>query len=86
MQPDWLLGLPLEEVERLQRERIRRDVSDFAGLIDTWDAINEVVIMPVFEGGENGITPLARGQGPHPHDPDGVRGGSGGEPATLACC
>jgi GH35 family endo-1,4-beta-xylanase len=63
VQPDWLLGLPLEEVERLQRERIRRDVSDFAGLIDTWDAINEVVIMPVFEGGENGITPLARARG-----------------------
>lgn len=63
VQPDWLLGLPLEEVERLQRERIRRDVSDFAGLIDTWDAINEVVIMPVFEGGENAITPLARAKG-----------------------
>lgn len=60
VQPDWLLGLSVEEVERLQRERIRRDVADFAGLIDTWDAINEVVIMPVFENGDNGITPLAR--------------------------
>jgi endo-1,4-beta-xylanase len=63
VQPDWLLGLPVDEVERLQRERIRRDVTDFAGLIDTWDAINEVVIMPVFENGANGITPLARARG-----------------------
>jgi endo-1,4-beta-xylanase len=62
-QPDWLLGLPLAEVERLQRERIRRDVADFAGLVDTWDAINEVVIMPVFDNGANSITPLARARG-----------------------
>ncbi|WP_085371002.1 endo-1,4-beta-xylanase [Leifsonia sp. NCR5] len=63
VQPDWLLGLPLDEVERLQRERIRRDVHDFDGLIDTWDAINEVVIMPVFDNGDNAITPLARAKG-----------------------
>jgi GH35 family endo-1,4-beta-xylanase len=60
VQPEWLLGLDSEEVEELQRERIRREVADFAGLVDTWDAINEVVIMPVFENGENAITPLAR--------------------------
>ncbi|MCL2516376.1 MAG: endo-1,4-beta-xylanase [Microbacteriaceae bacterium] len=63
VQPPWLLGLPLDEVERLQRERIRRDVADFAGLIDTWDAINEAVIMPVFDNGDNAITPLARARG-----------------------
>ena len=63
VQPDWLLGKGLDEVERLQRERIRREVTGFAGLIDTWDAINEVVIMPVFENGENAITPLARAKG-----------------------
>ncbi|GAA4174288.1 endo-1,4-beta-xylanase [Gryllotalpicola koreensis] len=63
VQPDWLLGRPLDEVERLQRARIRREVSDFAGLIDTWDAINEVVIMPVFDNGDNAITPLARAKG-----------------------
>ena len=59
VQPSWLLDLPVDEVERVQRERIRRDVADFAGLIDTWDAINEVVIMPVFTNGDNGITRLA---------------------------
>ncbi len=63
VQPDWLLDLPVDEIERLQRERIRRDVADFDGLIDTWDAINEVVIMPVFANGDNGITRLAHARG-----------------------
>ncbi|MDQ1513448.1 MAG: endo,4-beta-xylanase [Microbacteriaceae bacterium] len=58
--PAWLDGLPLDEVERLQRERIRDVVGGFAGLIDTWDAINEAVIMPVFANGDNRITDLAR--------------------------
>jgi endo-1,4-beta-xylanase len=59
----WLLDLPLDEIEQVQRERIRRDVSDFAGVIDTWDAINEAVIMPVFTNGDNGITNLAYDRG-----------------------
>jgi endo-1,4-beta-xylanase len=63
MAPRWLLGRPLEEVEAMLRARIRRDVSEFSGLIDTWDAINEVVIMPVFEAEDNAITPLARARG-----------------------
>jgi GH35 family endo-1,4-beta-xylanase len=60
VQPDWLLGKPLGEVERLLRARVRREVDDFTGLVDMWDAINEVVIMPVFNNGENAITPLCR--------------------------
>lgn len=63
VQPQWLLDLPIEEVERLQRERIRREVGDFHGLIEVWDAINEVVIMPVFTAEDNGITRLAREKG-----------------------
>ncbi|MFD2795631.1 endo-1,4-beta-xylanase [Promicromonospora vindobonensis] len=63
VQPGWLRGLPDAEVERLQRERIRRDVAAFRGVIDTWDAINEVVIMPVFTAEENAVTPLARRKG-----------------------
>jgi endo-1,4-beta-xylanase len=59
----WLLGLPLDEIEGLQRERVRREVTDFAGLVDTWDAINEVVIMPVFTAEENAITRLAYDRG-----------------------
>ncbi len=56
----WLLGLPTAEVEQVQRARIRRDVADLAGLIDMWDAINEVVIMPVFDREDNGIRRLCR--------------------------
>lgn len=61
--PEWLTGLPVAEIERLQCERIRREVTDFSGVIDTWDAINEVVIMPVFTAEENGITRLAQSIG-----------------------
>ena len=57
--PDWLRGRPDDEVEAVVRARVRREVGAFAGLIDTWDAINEVVIMPVFANGDNGITRLA---------------------------
>jgi len=56
----WLRDLDETEIERVQRERIRRDVGDFAGIIDSWDAINEVVIMPVFDKDDNGISRLAR--------------------------
>jgi endo-1,4-beta-xylanase len=56
----WLLAMPPAEVEAAQLERIRREVSGFAGLIDTWDVINEVVIMPVFDRDDNGITRLAQ--------------------------
>ena len=61
--PEWLADAPLSEIEAVQRQRIRRDVTDFAGVIDTWDAINEVVIMPVFEAEENAITRLAQSIG-----------------------
>lgn len=47
--PDWLRARPTDEIEAVTRARVRREVADFAGLIDTWDAINEVVIMPVFD-------------------------------------
>ncbi len=59
----WLDALPLREAERIARERVRREVADFAGLIDEWDAVNEAVIMPEFEnepdGVRNAITRLA---------------------------
>ena len=58
--PEWLGDKSVSEVESLQRARIRRDVADFRGLIDTWDAINEVVIMPEFTAEENGISRLAQ--------------------------
>jgi GH35 family endo-1,4-beta-xylanase len=63
VQPGWLLDLDPDEVERRLRQRVRDVVGAFAGLIDTWDAINEAVIMPVFANGDNAITPLARARG-----------------------
>lgn len=63
VQPGWLLDFGLDQVEQLQRERIRREVGAFTGLIDTWDAINEAVIMPVFTAEDNAITRLAHARG-----------------------
>ncbi|MGW5668858.1 endo-1,4-beta-xylanase [Micromonospora sp. NPDC003776] len=60
---DWLRDLPTEEIARVQRDRITREVTDFAGVIDAWDVINEVVIMPIFDRDDNGITRLCRGLG-----------------------
>ena len=58
--PQWLLDKDLDDVESTLRSRIRRDVSDFYGIVDVWDAINEVVIMPVFEKEDNAITRLCQ--------------------------
>ena len=43
--------------------RIERDVSAYKGLIDIWDVINEVVIMPVFDKYDNAITRICREYG-----------------------
>jgi len=60
---DWLLLMNTSEVLQAQIARIQRDVSDFRGLIDMWDVINEAVIMPVFDKYDNGITRLCREMG-----------------------
>jgi endo-1,4-beta-xylanase len=57
---DWLLSMSNEEILGAQTARIRRDVSDFRGLIDMWDVINEAVIMPVFDKYDNGLTRICR--------------------------
>jgi len=56
----WLVEMSNEDIIKAQIDRIHRDVGDFAGLIDTWDVINEVVIMPIFDRYENGITRIAQ--------------------------
>ena len=56
----WLLDLTNEQILNKQLERIRRDVTEFTGLIDMWDVINEVVIMPVFDKYDNGITRICK--------------------------
>lgn len=57
---DWLLDLSDDEIIAAQLDRIRREVTGFAGLIDAWDMINEAVIMPVFDRYDNGITRMCR--------------------------
>lgn len=60
---DWLLGMDNAQIVQAQVDRIRREVSDFAGLIDTWDVLNEGVIMPVFDKYDNGITRICKQHG-----------------------
>ncbi len=57
---DWLMEMSNEEIIKTQVARIHREVTDFTGLIDTWDVINEVVIMPGFNKYDNGITRIAK--------------------------
>jgi endo-1,4-beta-xylanase len=58
--PEWLLQLEDTEVEEVLRARIRREVADFAGTVDLWDAINEAVIMLGFTAEANAITRLGQ--------------------------
>jgi GH35 family endo-1,4-beta-xylanase len=51
------------DVEAAIRARIRREVGEFAGVIDLWDAINEAVILPVFTAEDNAVTRLAQSKG-----------------------
>lgn len=57
---DWLLSMSNQEILQAQLERIQRDVSDFTGVIDQWDVINEAVIMPIYDRYDNGITRLCK--------------------------
>ena len=61
--PTWLMERDDQAVEDTIRARITREAGDFAGLVDQWDAINETVILPVFEAEENAVTRLARARG-----------------------
>jgi endo-1,4-beta-xylanase len=58
--PDWLLTMNNRDILQAQLGRIQRDVSDFSGLIDQWDVVNEAVIMPIFNRYDNGITRLCK--------------------------
>ncbi|WP_405086252.1 endo-1,4-beta-xylanase [Microbispora sp. NBC_01389] len=60
---DWLMDLPNAEIAKAQADRIRREVTEFAGVIDMWDVVNEVVIMPIFDKYDNGITRICREMG-----------------------
>lgn len=61
--PDWLLDLSNQEIWEAQLKRVKRDLNDFKDLIDMWDVINEVVIMPNFDKYDNGLTRVAQAKG-----------------------
>jgi GH35 family endo-1,4-beta-xylanase len=56
----WLMNYSNEEIIKKQVARIHRDVGYFAGVIDMWDVINEVVIMPIFDKYDNAITRICQ--------------------------
>jgi len=60
---DWLMNYSNKEILQKVIMRIERDVSAFAGLIDIWDVINEVVIMPVFDKYDNAVTRICKEYG-----------------------
>ena len=60
---DWLLKYSNEEIMSKQLARIEREVSNFKGVIDMWDVINEVVIMPVFDKYDNAVTRICKDKG-----------------------
>ena len=60
---DWLMDYPDEVLMDKQLARINREVTAFKGVIDFWDVINEVVIMPVFDKYDNAVTRLCKRYG-----------------------
>ncbi|MBT2655846.1 endo-1,4-beta-xylanase [Bacillus sp. ISL-18] len=56
----WLLDMSNEEILKALLVRIEREVTGFKGLIDMWDVINEVVIMPIYDKYDNGITRICK--------------------------
>ena len=59
----WLMQYSNEEILRRQLARIHRDVTAYKGVIDLWDVINEVVIMPVFDKYDNAVTRICKDLG-----------------------
>jgi len=57
---DWLLKYDNKTILEKQLGRIQREVESFKGIIDKWDVINEVVIMPVFDRYDNAVTRLCK--------------------------
>ena len=60
---DWLMKYDNKTILKKQLERIDREVSGFKGIIDMWDVINEVVIMPVFDKYDNAVTRICNEYG-----------------------
>lgn len=59
----WLLKYDNKTILEKQLARIQREVEGFKGLIDMWDVINEVVIMPNYNRYDNPITRICKDLG-----------------------
>ena len=59
----WLLQYDDATILRKQLDRIHREVGTFRGLVDMWDVINEVVIMPIYDKYDNAATRMCRLKG-----------------------
>lgn len=60
---NWLMDYDNNTILTKQLDRIHRDVTAFKGVVDIWDVINEVVIMPVFDKYDNAITRICKDMG-----------------------
>lgn len=60
---DWLMNYDNKTILEKQLNRIERDVTAFKGVVDMWDVINEVVIMPIFDKYDNAITRICKDLG-----------------------
>ncbi|MCR5594613.1 MAG: endo-1,4-beta-xylanase [Lachnospiraceae bacterium] len=60
---DWLMKYDNATIMQKQLDRIDREVSGFKGVIDMWDVINEVVIMPIFDKYDNAVTRICKEKG-----------------------
>jgi len=59
----WLMEMTNDEIYKLQIARIHRDVSEFSGVINMWDVVNEAVIMPIYNHYDNAITRICKERG-----------------------
>lgn len=59
----WLMNYDNATILKKQLERIHREVGNFKGIIDMWDVINEVVIMPIYDKYDNAITRICKEHG-----------------------
>ena len=60
---NWLMQYDNATILKKQLERIDREVGTYKGVIDMWDVINEVVIMPIFDKYDNAITRICKEKG-----------------------
>jgi GH35 family endo-1,4-beta-xylanase len=57
---DWLMQYSNKVILEKLRQRVKRDVSQFKGIIDMWDVLNEAVIMPIFDKYDNAVTRVCK--------------------------